>query len=43
VVADLFEHLAQLAVAAFNQDDFVPGIVSLADFANLCRRGLHAA
>jgi len=26
VVTDLFEHLAQFAVAAFDEDDFVPGI-----------------
>jgi hypothetical protein len=43
VVADLFEHLAQLAVAAFNQNDFVPGVVALTDFANLGGRGLHPA
>ena len=41
VVADLLEHLAQLAVAAFDDDDFVPGIVAMANFANLRRRGLH--
>ena len=43
VVADLLEHLAQLAVAAFNEDDFVPGVVALADFANLGGRSLHPA
>ncbi len=43
VVADLFEHLAQLAVAALNDHDLVPGVVALADLANLCGRSLHPA
>jgi hypothetical protein len=43
VVADLLEHLAQLAVAAFNEDDFVPGVVALANLANLSGRSLHPA
>jgi hypothetical protein len=38
-VADLLEHLAQLAVAAFNENHFVPGIVALADLADAGRRG----
>jgi hypothetical protein len=36
-VADLFKHLAQFAVAALDEDDFVPGIVALADLANAGR------
>jgi hypothetical protein len=43
VVADLLEHLTQFAVAAFDDDNFVPGIVALADFANLRRGSLHTA
>ncbi len=43
VMADLFEHLAQLTVAAFNQDDFVPGVIPLADLANLGSRSLYPA
>lgn len=43
VMPDLFEHLAQLAVAAFDDDDFVPRIVALANFTNLRRRSLHFA
>jgi hypothetical protein len=43
VVADLLEHLTQLAVAAFNEDDFVPGVVALANLANLGGRSLHPA
>ena len=41
MMADLFEHLAQFAVAALDDDHFVPGIVALADLANLRRRSLH--
>ena len=41
VMSDLLKHLAQLAVATLDDDDFVPGIVALADFANLGRRGMH--
>ena len=37
VVADLLEHLAQFAVAPLNDDDFIPGIVPLADLTDLCR------
>jgi hypothetical protein len=40
-VADLLEHFAQLAVATLDKDDFVPGIVSLADLADAGRRGAH--
>ena len=28
VVADLFEHLAEFAVPAFDEDDLVPGIIA---------------
>jgi len=38
-VADFLEHFAQFAVAAFNQNNFVPGIVSLAHLADAGRRG----
>ena len=31
VVADLFEHFAELAVAAFDEGDLVPGVVAAAD------------
>jgi hypothetical protein len=31
VVADLFEHLAELAVAALGEGDFEPGILAAAD------------
>jgi hypothetical protein len=43
VMPDLLKHLAQLAVAAFDDDDFVPGVIALADLANLGGRGLHSA
>lgn len=43
VVADLLKHLAQFAVAAFDDDNFVPGIVTLPDLANLRRGSLHTA
>jgi hypothetical protein len=29
-MSDLFEHLAQLSIAPFDQDHFVPGIIALA-------------
>ena len=35
MVADLFEHLAELAIAAFGEGDFVPGIVATADLLDL--------
>jgi hypothetical protein len=38
-MADLLEHFAQFAVAAFNENDFVPGVVALADLANAGWRG----
>jgi hypothetical protein len=41
-VADFLEHFAQFAVAAFNQNNFVPGIVALANLANAGRRGADA-
>ena len=43
MMANLFKHLAQLAVATLDDDDFVPGIVALADLANLRRRSLYSA
>jgi hypothetical protein len=43
VMPNLFEHLAQLAIATLDDDDFVPGIVALADLANLRGRSLHTA
>jgi hypothetical protein len=42
-VADLFEHLAQLAVAALDEHHFVPWIVTLADLADACWSGTDAA
>jgi hypothetical protein len=42
-VADLLKHLADLAVAAFGEGDFVPGIVSIADAADSSRLSQHAA
>src|ERR1035437_8000825 len=38
-VTDLLEHLAQFAVAALDENHFVPGIVALADLANAGRGG----
>ena len=35
VVADLFEHFAELAVAAFDEGDLVPGVVAAADELDL--------
>jgi len=40
VVPDLLEHLAQFAIAAFNEDNFVPGIVSFANLADAGRGSL---
>jgi hypothetical protein len=42
VVADLLKHLAELAITAFDEDDFVPGIVALADLADLRGGGMDA-
>jgi hypothetical protein len=42
-VADLLKHLAQFAVAPFDQDHLVPRIVSLPHLANARRRGLYLA
>src|SRR5271157_664761 len=36
-VADLLEHFAQFAVTALDENDFVPGIVALADLADAGR------
>ena len=41
VMSDLLEHLAQFTVATLDDDDFIPGIVALADLANLRRSGMH--
>ncbi len=35
VVADLFEHLAELSVAAFGEGDFVPGVFAAANLLDL--------
>jgi hypothetical protein len=37
VVADLLEHLAQFAIAALDDDDFVPGVVAFAHLADAGR------
>ena len=42
-VADFLEHLAQFAVAALDENDFVPGIVALANLADAGRRGADLA
>jgi hypothetical protein len=41
-VADLLEHFAQFAVAALDENHFVPGIVALADLADAGRGGADA-
>jgi hypothetical protein len=41
VMSNLLEHLAKFTVATLDDDDFIPGIVALADLANLRRRGMH--
>jgi hypothetical protein len=38
-MADLLEHLAQFAVAALDENHFVPGIIALADLADAGRGG----
>jgi len=38
-MADFLEHFAQLSIAAFDEHDFVPWIVALADLANARRGG----
>jgi hypothetical protein len=40
---DLLKHLAEFAVAAFDQHHFVPRVVPLADLADAGRGGVHAA
>jgi hypothetical protein len=40
-MADFLEHFAQFAVAALDQNHFVPWIVALADLANAGRGGAH--
>jgi hypothetical protein len=42
VMADLFEHLAEFAVATFDQNDFIPGVVALANLSDLGGSGVHA-
>src|SRR6202012_3466918 len=42
-VANLFEHLAQFAIAAFDQDNLVPGIVAFANLANASRSRVDLA
>ena len=39
VVADFLEHLADLAIAALRQGEFVPGVVASACLLDLCRCG----
>ena len=39
MVADLFKHLADLAVASFGQGEFVPGVIAATNQFNLRRRG----
>jgi hypothetical protein len=41
-MSDLLEHLAEFAVAAFDQHHFVPRVVALADLPDAGRRSLHA-
>src|SRR5215469_5254262 len=41
MMAYLFEHLAQFAIAPFNQNYFEPRIVALADPADLRRSSMH--
>ena len=43
VVADFFEHLADFAIAAFDEDHFVPGIVGVAKEADAGGGGHDAA
>jgi hypothetical protein len=40
-VADFLKHLAQFAVAAFDQNHFVPGIIALTNLADAGRRGAY--
>ena len=42
VMADLFEHLAKLAVTAFGERDFEPGVVAAADALDFCGLGEDA-
>jgi hypothetical protein len=43
VVPDLLEHLAQFAVAPFNQSHLKPGILPMADLADARRSSVHSA
>jgi predicted tellurium resistance membrane protein TerC len=40
-VANLLEHLAQLAVAALDENHFIPGIVALTHLSNAGRGGAY--
>jgi hypothetical protein len=40
-VPDALKHLAQLAIAAFREHHFIPGIVAMAHRTNLRRRRMH--
>jgi hypothetical protein len=42
VMADLFEHLAEFSIAAFDENDFIPGVVALANLSDLGGSGVHA-
>ena len=43
VVADVMEHAADLAIAAFNENDFVPGVGGVFEEADLGGRSFDAA
>jgi hypothetical protein len=36
-----YKHLAQFTVAALDENDFVPGVVALANLADAGRRSAH--
>ena len=42
-MADFFKHFADLAIAAFDDGDFEPGVVAFADEADFRGRSAHAA
>jgi hypothetical protein len=42
-MADFLEHLAQFAITALDQNDFVPGIVTLSNLANTGWGGANLA
>jgi hypothetical protein len=43
VMSNLFEHASNLAILAFDQSDFVPGIAGLTNQIHASRRGLHSS